>query len=45
VEISGRNDKLNDKIKTALDESRMLILGTQILMGFLVRAPSGICTK
>ena len=30
--------KLSDKIKTALDESRMLILGTQILLGFQYRA-------
>jgi uncharacterized protein DUF6328 len=29
---------LSDKIKTALDESRMLILGTQILLGFQYRA-------
>ncbi len=29
--------KLNDKIKTALDESRMLILGAQILLGFQFR--------
>lgn len=30
--------KLSDKIKTALDESRMLILGTQILLGFQYRS-------
>jgi hypothetical protein len=30
--------KLSDKIKTALDESRMLILGIQILLGFQFRA-------
>lgn len=30
--------KLGDKIKTALDESRILILGTQILLGFQYRA-------
>jgi uncharacterized protein DUF6328 len=30
--------KLSDKIKTALDESRMLILGTQVLLGFQYRA-------
>ena len=30
--------KLNQKIKIALDESRMLILGTQILLGFQYRA-------
>lgn len=30
--------KLSDKIKTALDESRMLILGIQILLGFQYRA-------
>jgi len=30
--------KLNQKIKTALDESRMLILGTQIFLGFQYRA-------
>jgi hypothetical protein len=30
--------KLKDKIKTALDESRMLILGAQILLGFQYRA-------
>ncbi|MFN2492039.1 MAG: DUF6328 family protein [Pyrinomonadaceae bacterium] len=30
--------KLTDKIKTALDESRMLILGTQIFLGFQYRA-------
>jgi len=30
--------KLNEKIKTALDESRMLILSTQILLGFQYRA-------
>ena len=29
---------LNEKIKTALDESRMLILGAQILLGFQFRA-------
>jgi hypothetical protein len=29
--------KLSDKIKTALDESRILILGTQILLGFHYR--------
>jgi hypothetical protein len=29
--------KLSDKIKTALDESRMLILGTQVLLGFQYR--------
>ena len=29
--------KLNEKIKAALDESRMLILGTQILLGFQFR--------
>jgi Family of unknown function (DUF6328) len=29
--------KLKDKIRTALDESRMLILGTQILLGFQFR--------
>src|SRR5918911_702749 len=31
--------KLKDKIKTALDEGRMLILGSQILVGFQLRAP------
>lgn len=30
--------KLGDKIKTALDESRILVLGTQILLGFQYRA-------
>jgi len=30
--------KLNKKIKTALDESRILVLGTQILLGFQFRA-------
>ena len=30
--------KLKDKIKTALDESRMLILGAQVLLGFQYRA-------
>lgn len=30
--------KLSDKIKAALDESRILILGTQILLGFQYRA-------
>ena len=30
--------KLKDKIKNALDESRMLILGAQILLGFQYRA-------
>jgi uncharacterized protein DUF6328 len=30
--------KLSDKIKTALDESRMLILGIQILLGFQYRS-------
>ena len=30
--------KLADKIKTALDESRMLIIGMQILLGFQYRA-------
>ncbi len=30
--------KLSDKIKMAMDESRMLILGTQILLGFQYRA-------
>lgn len=30
--------KLNKKIKTALDESRILVLGTQILLGFQYRA-------
>jgi Family of unknown function (DUF6328) len=30
--------KLSDKIKTALDESRMLILGAQILLGFQYRS-------
>src|SRR6185436_11269766 len=29
--------ELKDKIKTALDESRMLVLGTQILLGFQLR--------
>jgi uncharacterized protein DUF6328 len=29
--------ELNKKIKTALDESRMLVLGTQILLGFQYR--------
>src|SRR5258706_8071558 len=29
--------KLSNKIKTALDESRMLILGAQILLGFQFR--------
>jgi uncharacterized protein DUF6328 len=29
---------LSDKIKTAIDESRMLILGTQVLLGFQYRA-------
>src|ERR1700737_1230783 len=30
---------LKDKIKLALDESRMLVLGAQILLGFDLRAP------
>ena len=30
--------KLGDKIKLALDESRMLILGAQVLLGFQYRA-------
>src|ERR1051325_178634 len=30
--------QLSDKIKTALDESRILILGTQLLLGFQYRA-------
>ena len=30
--------KLSDKIKTAMDESRMLILGAQILLGFQYRS-------
>src|SRR5215213_2795889 len=30
--------KLSDKIKTALDESRILVLGTQILLGFQYRS-------
>lgn len=30
--------ELKDKIKIALDESRMLVLGTQILLGFQLRA-------
>ena len=30
--------KLKDKIKTALDEGRMLVLGAQILVGFQYRA-------
>ena len=30
--------KLKDKIKTALDESRMLILGAQVLIGFNYRS-------
>jgi hypothetical protein len=30
--------KLKNKIKTALDESRSLILGAQILLGFQYRA-------
>jgi DMSO reductase anchor subunit len=30
--------KLKDKIKTALDEGRMLILGAQVLLGFQYRA-------
>jgi hypothetical protein len=30
--------ELKDKIKIALDESRMLVLGTQILLGFQFRA-------
>jgi hypothetical protein len=29
---------LQDKIKVALDESRMLILGSQVLLGFQYRA-------
>ena len=29
--------KLSDKVKTALDETRMLILGVQILVGFQFR--------
>src|SRR5215213_2152809 len=30
--------KLKDKIKTALDEGRMLILGAQVLLGFQYRS-------
>jgi len=30
--------KLSDRIKTAFDESRMLMLGTQVLLGFQYRA-------
>jgi hypothetical protein len=30
--------ELKDKIKIALDESRMLVLGTQILLGFQFRS-------
>ena len=30
--------KLKDKIKTALDESRMLVLGAQVLLGFQYRS-------
>jgi hypothetical protein len=31
---------LKDKVKTALDETRLLILGSQILFGFQLRAVS-----
>lgn len=37
--ISESMAALKDKIKLALDESRMLILGAQILLGFDLRAP------
>ncbi len=30
--------ELKDKIQNALDESRMLVLGSQILLGFQFRA-------
>ena len=30
--------KLNDRIKTALDEGRMLIMGSQVLLGFQYRS-------
>src|ERR1041385_5873837 len=37
-QISRRMAELKDKIKIALDESRMLVLGTQILLGFQFRS-------
>ena len=36
--LSNRMTGLKDKIKLALDESRMLVLGAQILLGFHFRA-------
>jgi hypothetical protein len=38
VEFSKQMTELKDKIKIALDESRMLILGTQVLLGFQLRS-------
>src|ERR1044071_4598411 len=35
--MEGSKVGLNDKIKTAMDESRMMMLGTQILLGFQFR--------
>jgi hypothetical protein len=35
---SGNRMDLDRKLKTALDESRLLILGAQVLFGFLFQA-------
>jgi hypothetical protein len=38
LDLQKRMANLKDKIKIALDESRMLVLGTQVLLGFQFRS-------